>query len=518
MNSPLTLRSPVFLPAAIFSLALLLSWVAALLCSPAAVAQIPARPADKELTGAISGTDHQSYKRIPFTLPEGVDRLVVAFDYDGREAKTVIDLGMEDPNGFRGASGGSKQSFTISETDATPSYLPGRLVPGEWALSLAIPNIRDGEQARWTARLWFLKGAEAQSLPAPTEGRGPGWYRGDLHLHSAHSDGSCDSQSGTRVPCPLFRTLEAAAARGLDYVAVTEHNSVSHAHMLREAQPYFDKMLLITGREITTFQGHFNIFGISEPIDFRIAHGIDNSFNRIADRVHALGGIVSVNHPALPSGEICMGCGWTMPDVDYSKVDAVEIVTGAATGSAGGNVEGITSGLPFWLEKSQAGGRLLAAIGGSDNHDPDKHDMGAVASPVTTVFARDLSQQALFDGIRSGRAFITIDPAMKDVHLDFSLQSGRKATSREKVLMGGAFSGKAGEALSLMADVKGPAGSVLEIMNGANRISSIPLTTTAFRSTLPLSLGKGMHIIRLQLRGADGSIIAYSNAVQADIM
>lgn len=35
-------------------------------------------------------------------------------------------------------------------------------------------------------------------------------------------------------------------------------------------QPYFDKLLLIPGREITTFQGHFNLFGATQFLDFRL--------------------------------------------------------------------------------------------------------------------------------------------------------------------------------------------------------------------------------------------------------
>jgi hypothetical protein len=36
----------------------------------------------------------------------------------------------------------------------------------------------------------------------------PGWYRGDLHMHTVHSAGSCASQRGQRVPCPLFLTAK----------------------------------------------------------------------------------------------------------------------------------------------------------------------------------------------------------------------------------------------------------------------------------------------------------------------
>ncbi len=98
------------------------------------------------------------------------------------------------------------------------------------------------------------------------------------------------------MPCALFLTLGTAATRGLDFVSVTEHNSVSHHNGLREAQPWFDRLLLIPGREITTFFGHFNIHGVTKPLDFRIQPGGPISFNALADEVHRLGGIVVVNH------------------------------------------------------------------------------------------------------------------------------------------------------------------------------------------------------------------------------
>jgi predicted metal-dependent phosphoesterase TrpH len=38
-------------------------------------------------------------------------------------------------------------------------------------------------------------------------------------------------------------------------VALTEHNTISHATSLRELARYFDDMLLIPAREVTTFRG-----------------------------------------------------------------------------------------------------------------------------------------------------------------------------------------------------------------------------------------------------------------------
>lgn len=476
---------------------------------------VPAREPDLRLSGRISGEDHQTYLRAPFEVPPGTDRLVVAFDYDGREARTVIDLGLEDPHGFRGASGGNKSHFSISATDATPSYLAGPVDPGEWALSLAVPNIRAGVTAAWRAQVWFLQGAEAQMLPSPTAGRGPGWYRGDLHLHTGHSDGSCDSMADRRVPCPLFRTLEAAAASGLDFVAVTEHNTSTHSAALAEAQPYFDRMLLIPGREITTFYGHFNIFGISSAIDFRIAPGTGVSFNAIADEVHRLGGIVSINHPGLPSGEICMGCGWTMdratfaPPVDYAKADAVEVVNGSGTAAADNNAEGLVSGIPFWADRLGEG-IALAPLGGSDNHDPDRDGLGRVGAPVTVIEAADLTPAALFEGIRRGRTFVVVDPALGVVELDFTVRAADQSAR-----MGGSLALASAGKVAVTPAIVAPPGSTVEIRSGAVTLARMPIADANAETVLELA--PGLHAIHLRVRSAAGALLAIGNAVHISV-
>ncbi len=474
----------------------------------AADTSLPGRPANLVLAGTITRADFQTYRRIPFTVPLGVDRIVVAFEFDGRDQRTVIDLGVEDPHGLRGASGGNKSGFTIARTDATPSYLPGSVDPGKWQLVLGIPNIRRGVTTHWKARIWFLKGADAEALPGPTAGRGPGWYRGDLHVHSAHSDGSCPNQSGQLVPCPVYFSLEAAAAAKLDFIALTDHNTPSQAQALREAQPYFDRMLLIPGREITTFFGHFNVFGVTAPLDYRVVPGGAIGFNDIADRVHALGGLVSINHPALPSGEICMGCGWMMPGVDYAKVDAVEVVNGSTVGETGGDAESGVSGVPFWLARLREG-LAPSALGGSDNHRPGRTGLGAIGSPVTVVFARDLTQPAILAGLRSGRTFIVLDPSMLALHLDFAVRSGSQT-----VPMGGRIELGSAASVEVVPDLSGPAGSVCEVVVDENIAGRIALTGTAAAPVPLAALPHGLHVVRLQLRGATGRVIAFGNAVR----
>lgn len=150
------------------------------------------------LTGQITRADHETYKELAFDVPPGLDRLTVEFGYDTRELRTTIDLGLFDPERFRGWSGGDKASFTVGVIDATPSYLPGPIIPGRWVLLLGVPNIREGVTATYEARIRFGRG-EATRVSAfsnePLE-VGARWYRGDLHMHTCHSDGSVSRQSG----------------------------------------------------------------------------------------------------------------------------------------------------------------------------------------------------------------------------------------------------------------------------------------------------------------------------------
>jgi len=302
--------------------ALLTGWLAIVTCT-----SVHSQETNLVLRGTVKGDQNQTYLEVPFEVPAGTVRLNVSFHYLGKEQGTTLDIGVQDPQRFRGWSGGNKSSFTISTADATPSYLPGNIPPGIWKLLIGVPNIRRNSIASYEADFQFQlagskSGAErfsdAPLLPSA------GWYRGDLHMHTAHSDGHCQSQTGKQVPCPVFVTLHAAAGRGLDFVAVTDHNTISHYDALRELQPYFDRLLLIPGREITTFEGHANVYGSTEFLDFRVGSSSVPDMDSLLQRVGPGNSIVSINHPNAPSGEVCMGCGWHPKSADMRLVAAVE--------------------------------------------------------------------------------------------------------------------------------------------------------------------------------------------------
>jgi predicted metal-dependent phosphoesterase TrpH len=356
---------------------------------------------DKVLQRTIRFSDFHRILSLPFAVPLGTRRISMKFSYSQKDQRTALDFGLLGPGGFRGWSGGDKDGFTLSLSDATPSYLPGPIEPGRWTLLVGVPNIRRGVASELRAEIYFDRSRPQQAqdpLLSLSMRKGPSWYRGDLHMHTAHSDGSCRSKMGQIVPCPLFLTVEAAVARGLDFIAVTDHNTQSQYNAERELQPYFDNILLLPGREITTYQGHANLFGTTTFLDFRIGTPEVPDVNSMLRRVADLGAIISINHPASHSGENCMGCGWTpSAPVDYHLIQGVEAVNGT-------NAEG---GVVFWQGLLNQGYHLTA-IGGSDNHNAEiaVPGPGSVGYPTTVVRAADLSTASILDGIRAGHVFI----------------------------------------------------------------------------------------------------------------
>ncbi len=414
---------------------------------------------DLTLRGVVTETAHETYIEAPFEVPVAASRLTIVFDYP-RAHRTVLDLGLMDPERFRGWSGGERRTFTLAAEDATGSYLPGPIIPGRWTLLIGVPNIRKGVAAAYEAKIWLRPRFAAKPRVSTFSERplkmGPSWWRGDLHMHTAHSDGSCCAQSGARAPAPLYRSVEAAAARGLDFIAITDHNTTSHFHAMRELQPAFDRLLLIPGREITTFFGHANIFGPTGFIDFRLGSARLPNADALIDSAAAMEGLLSICHPSVPSGEACMGCGWTAPDTDFSRVEVIEVVNGGATRAMGGNDEGPFSGVPFWHERLNAGLRITG-VGGSDNHDPSlAPDIpSAVGRPTTVIEAAELSETAILAAIRAGRVAIDLDGAAERT-LDLVARSGGQS-----VAMGGTLETRAGDRVAFEILAEGRPGTRL---------------------------------------------------------
>lgn len=467
------------------------------------------RRPDLVLRGTITEANRETYVEVPFTVPAGVIRVSVEFSYTGHEKKTTIDLGLFDNERFRGWSGGNKSAFTVSETDATPSYLPGPIRPGIWKLILGVPSIASGVQSEYVAKVYFGRSGErlgdstlgAAAVPGAVR-EGPGWFRGDLHTHDAHSDGSCTSQAGKKVPCPLYKTVEAAAARGLDFIAITDHNTISHFDEMRELAPYFDNMLLIPGREITTFKGHANVFGTTEFIDFRLTSKYVPTFNDLLDEVEKRHALISINHPGLPTGAACMGCGWSVKNTDFSRVHVIEAING-------GNADGPLSGVPFWQQRLNDGFQITA-VGGSDNHNASyaPEHASAVGRPTTVVYAANLSEKAVLDGIRAGHVFVDAEGS-RDRAIEFTAAAGAK-----KAGMGDAMKVPAGTKIHFVLMMKNLTGAHAEVVRDGivKPLGDAGKSADDVREFDEVSDGR-RHWVRVNVRGEDGRLLILGNPI-----
>ena len=367
---------------------------------------------DRLIEVRLTGSDHQTYKRLPFDVPSDVGRITIETEYTGQSERTVVDFGLIDQaDKLVGWSGGNKKTFTLSEFDATPSYSPRGISPGIWHLLIGVPNIRPDSTSLLKAKIYFSKSADPIDEPGVLRtviNSRNQWYRGDLHAHSGHSDGTCASaHHKLMVPCPTYKVIEKARERKLDFLALTEHNTGSQANSLRELQPFFDDILLLSGRELTSFYGHANAIGLVQNIDFQAKSAQDGWNSQLISVSNSV--FVSVNHPVRPGGEFCMGCAW-LGGFPNPAVQGIEIANGDDMGTR-------YSGLDFW-EKLLELGHKLTAVAGSDNHNPDKdwYDWSTLGRPSNWVLAEDLSQSAIIKSLRQGHVVLDFSKDESRIH------------------------------------------------------------------------------------------------------
>jgi hypothetical protein len=324
-------------------------------------------------------------------------------------------------------------------------------------------------------------------------------------MHTAQSDGQCPSQTGKMVPCQVYFSAEAAARRGLDFIAITDHNATSQYNSMRELQPYFDKLLLIPGREITTFQGHINFLGTTDFVDFRLGSKEVPDVNTLLRSAVSVGGLTSINHPGDPSGEICMGCGWTPASpVDMHLLTAVEAVNG------GSEQYGIPN-IPFWNKQLNTGCRL-AGIGGSDNHRPMQplDGIGSIGSPTTVVYATELSTPAILAGIRAGHVFIDL-AGTRDRLLEVTARAGDQAANAGDLL-----TAPEGQTVDFELRVVAAAGGTVRWLEDGQELTlktGAAVTSADQSFSLAWVSDDRRHWFRAEVMGAGGKIWLLGNPI-----
>jgi predicted metal-dependent phosphoesterase TrpH len=377
---------------------------------PAAAGQVRR----KVFRGEFTSSNTPDWHYLPFRVPKGVTKLHVAYEYTptdlGPISINVVDIGIFDPSGhglgdadgFRGWSGGARRQFRITRSEATPGYIAGPITPGVWNIVLG-PYLITPPGTPWkvVVSLHFGKKREkAQLAPAPTAvpGTGPGWYRGDLHTHTVHSDGRWKRK----------QLVTAARAAGLDFICSTEHNTSSASYTWGRHVP--DDFLVITGEEVTTRTGHWLAVGLPPAtwIDWRYRGG-EGHLQTFTDRVREVGGLAIAAHPFNPVPSIRWGHGY-----DYAGIDAVEVWNGPWAADDQQAVE-------QWHDLL-ASGTFVPAVGNSDTHNEGQ----AVGLAQTAYRLQTLSTAEVVEAIRGGHAWIAESSA---VDLTFEAVLGEATAS-----------------------------------------------------------------------------------------
>ncbi len=127
----------------------------------------------------------------------------------------------------------------------------------------------------------------------------------ELHCHTYHSSDSL------MLPQQILQVCD---RRGIDRVAITDHNSIAGA---RETSALDPKRVII-GEEILTTEGEILGYFVSEEIP----KGLPPL--EVVERLKAQGAVISISHPFDPT----RGCRWSVETLEtlFPHIDALEVL------------------------------------------------------------------------------------------------------------------------------------------------------------------------------------------------
>ncbi|HWV24693.1 MAG TPA: CehA/McbA family metallohydrolase [Thermomicrobiales bacterium] len=447
------------------------------------------------LSTRFEPSEEKTFRHVPFDIPAGVHQFHISVSYNDRidsspllNGGNTLDIGLFDQQGtesggpgFRGWSGSVRTEITIDDQWATPPYRAGEIDAGTWNLLFGAykvgPNGLDieitisldtGEEPPLIPPWPNLAELHRTSVPPAVE---PGWYRGDLHMHTVYSDGDSYPHEAAAV----------AYQSGLDFYGITDHN---RARSPIDLVPQGDGWpVLVPGVEVTTYAGHFNVWGTDRWYDFRnpTAEGIQAA----VDAARADGGLISKNHPK-PYG----------PPWEYAEVTGFDCIE--PWNGWWGYLNNVSTG--YWADALAAADASSWPVGvcGSDTHKNHvKSDMMTPLSEATMGFptlwvqtSDELCAGSILAAIRAGRCFISESPSGPQVYV--------RRDGDELIVH---VHGAEGDALLAV----GPEGCV--------DAASIPGEDIVHRWPLRERIDAGVPFLRFEIHAVAGGIRALTNPV-----
>jgi len=185
----------------------------------------------------------------------------------------------------------------------------------------------------------------------------------DLHVHTHYSQ---DAKT------TLEQVVQYAQKKGLDGVAVTDHDTVIGARRLIKQKGF----LVIPGIEVSSLHGHILGLNITEPVPPKM------DMTQTVEKIRRLGGIAVIAHPSVV---IKTGLGTNITST--SHIDAVEVINASA--------------FPFllstYLSRRLAHRLDLPQTAGTDAHYPEE-----IGSAYTIIDA-DSNRDDVIEAVRQDK-------------------------------------------------------------------------------------------------------------------
>ncbi len=190
-------------------------------------------------------------------------------------------------------------------------------------------------------------------------------FRGDMHMHTTVSDGKASPEEA----------VLAAIEKGLDFIAVTDHDSFRGSVLARKAaESMRAEIVVITGSEVRTTRGDVLVYCPGSAPE-----AVPRDPLELRDRMHEENCLVVPAHPfdkrRKGIGELVYKGGW----------DAIEVFNAYSD--------------PWSNRRAEEAARELGLPGlaNSDAHIPE-----AIGSAYNIVNADVLSAEAILEAIRRG--------------------------------------------------------------------------------------------------------------------
>ena len=224
------------------------------------------------------------------------------------------------------------------------------------------------------------------------------WLRGDLHLHSSHSEDALDN--------PMAAIVAKAESLGFDYFVVTDHDNHVEGRLTTWDDPAYrsDRMLLLYGVEWTTARGHANFLSASRFDHSALWALRDAEGAEVAEAARAQALHFSINHP-VGSDPWERGLAH-----DFDGLEVWNALFLAPNDN--------TMAIALW-DELLLDGRRITARGGSDCHHQEiaESRLFNMGNPTTWVLPELHSAQAVIDALDAGHASISYAPTAERLDL-----------------------------------------------------------------------------------------------------